>query len=246
MSDTKLADSIIKRIDLVKGTDDYDELREHLCPFFEKGGHPDCITCKKDEASIDECRDVYLDRIRLVPMDLWTPEFDKLIQLKRTIAKIPLKEVSGIGISCNSCYMYDKCPLYQKDYECGIDWGEEAPSTPEGYYDMMLQVQYERVKRASVFEKIDGGVPDANLSSELDRLNGLVASKVDIGREKFSLSVEASGPSGGGGILAQIFGKKEALSTPAPPMEISEKATKSAEDVPFEEVKREPRKSKRT
>ena len=75
--------------------------------------------------------------------------------------------------------------------------------------EFLINTQYERVKRAAVFEKIDGGVPDVGLSTEMDRLHDLVASKIEMGRERLSINVEATGaaPSaGGGGILAKLFG----------------------------------------
>jgi hypothetical protein len=62
-----------------------------------------------------------------------------------------------------------------------------------------------------VFEKVDGGVPDAGLSGEMDRLNAFVNAKLEVGRERFTMKVEASGgvgssASSGGGILSKLFG----------------------------------------
>lgn len=205
-----MKESIEKRISLVKESDDKEHLIKHLCPFYQKGGHPDCITCPQNEDKVLECKEYYLSRIVKIPMDIWEEDFDRnLVQARN---KLPMSEIVGIGINCDSCYMYDKCPLFKAGYECAINWEENRPETPEKFYDFMINTQYERVRRASVFEKVDGGVPDAGLSGEIDRLNGLVMSKVNVNRERFSLNIEASSPaSGGGGILAQLFGggKKE-------------------------------------
>ena len=201
-----MKDSIEKRAKLVRDADDPEELKKHLCPFFEKGGHPDCMMCRKTEADLDECRDYYLERITLIPLDIWDESFDKFIVQSRD--KIEMSEVVGIGINCDSCYMSDKCPLFKRGFVCGIEWGDNKPNTPTEYMDFLLNTQYERVKRASVFEKIDGGVPDANLSAEMDRLTDFLNIKDNMGRDRLSINVEASGASqpNGGGILAKLFG----------------------------------------
>ena len=240
-----MKESVAKRLEAVKLAETPEDLRKHLCPFFEKGGYSECVTCRKTEADVEECRDYYLDRIALIPLDLWDEEFDKFIVKERDT--IPVEEVVGIGINCDSCYMYDKCPLYKKGYACGIKWDTNKPTTPAEFVDFMLSTQYERVRRSAVFEKIDGGVPDAGLSGELDRLHGLVAFKTDMNRERLSLSVEASGPAlpQGGGILAKLFGGGGSTSSESKPIEISAPdTTKESEFVPFEEVK-EPVKSPR-
>lgn len=219
-----MKESIEKRIEQIKSAETPDDLKKHLCPFFDKGGFPDCLTCRKTEADLEECRDYYLERIALVPQDLWSEDFDRLLVKGRE--QVSLEDVVGIGINCDNCYMYDKCPLYKKGYTCGIKWDTNRPTTPTDFMDFLINTQYERVRRSAVFEKIDGGVPDVGLSGEIDRLHDLVVSKTEMGREKFSLSVEASGaatPQAGGGILARLFGgnkelpEKKPIEIPATP-----------------------------
>lgn len=201
-----MKESIEKRIAQIKEAEEPEDLKKCLCPFFDKGGYPYCLTCRKTEADLDECRDYYLGRIRLVPLDLWSEEFDKFIVRERE--QVDLEEIVGIGINCDSCYMYDKCPMYKKGFACGIKWDTNKPKTPSDFMDFLIGTQYERVKRSAVFEKIDGGVPDAGLSGEMDRLHDLVASKIEMGRERLSVNIEATGASRpeGGGILAKLFG----------------------------------------
>ena len=199
-------DSIKNRIKLIKAAEDGDALRKCVCPFYEKGGHPDCLMCRKTDADVEECRDYYLERIALVPLDLWDESFDKVIVKERE--KMTLEEVVGIGINCDCCYMSDKCPLFKRGYACGIKWDDKMPSTPGEFMDFLISTQFERVKRASVFEKIDGGVPDAGLSGEMDRLTDFLNIKDNMGRDRLSINVEASGAArqNGGGILAKLFG----------------------------------------
>lgn len=217
-----MKESIKKRIELIKEAEDADALKKCLCPFFDKGGYPDCVMCRRTEADLDECRDYYLERIGIIPLDLWSEEFDKLLIREREVQD--LEEIVGIGINCDNCYMYDKCPLYKKGYACGIKWDTNKPETAMQFMDFLINTQYERVKRSAVFEKIDGGVPDVGLSSELDRLHDLVASKIDMGRERLSINVEATGavPAAGtgGGILSKLFGGGAAIESKKP-LEIS-------------------------
>lgn len=233
-----MKESVEKRMRLVRDAETPEDLKKCLCPFFEKGGHTDCVSCRRTEADLDECRDYYLDRIMVHPMDIWNEEFDKFAVQDRST--INLEEVVGVGINCDSCYMSDKCPLYKKGFVCGIKWDTDKPKTPMEFMDFLINVQYERVKRTSVFEKIDGGVPDANLSSEMDRLTDLLNTKDAMGREKLSINLEASGPSRseGGGILSKIFGG----GSPA----IPSPSTKSlpTETAEYAEVVEEPEKVK--
>lgn len=249
-----MEDTIKARIEKIRSAEGAEDLKKCICPFFERGGNPDCLTCKKTESEVEDCRDYYLERITMHPMDIWSEDFDKVTAIKRDV--LPVEEVTGIGIVCNNCYMYDKCPLYKKDYACGIAWtGNDKPKTAMEFVDFLIDAQYERVKRSAVFEKIDGGVPDAGLSGEMDRLSGYVVTKIDMSRERLSINVEATGAATptGGGILAKIFG-----GAPAPvaladkrPIEIPDKAESLGEVIDITEVKTEepekvPRKRKQS
>lgn len=205
----ELKEAVRKRVALIKGAEDVEALRKCVCPFFELGGHPDCSVCLKEEEDVQACRDEYLEKIVLHPQDMWTPAFDVVTYKKRD--KVPAEELTGIGVNCNFCYMSDKCPIYARDSVCGIQWDNNKPETAKDFMDFLISTQFERVRRASVFEKIDGGVPDANLSGEMDRLRDYVRDKGDLDTSRLSINVEAKSPaSAGGGILAQIFGKPSA------------------------------------
>lgn len=208
-----MKESVKNRIDIIKKSSSASDLVSVLCPFYERGNCPDCITCKKDEATLEKCKDAFLEHVvDHLDMETWAPEFENPIIKDRK--KVIIEDVVGIGVNCNTCYMYDKCPMYQVGYACAIDWGSSKPSTPNDFMDFLIDVQYERVRRSSVFEKVDGGVPDAGLSGEIDRLHNLINSKISNGRDRLSISVEATGgasASAGGGILSKIFGGNNAL-----------------------------------
>jgi hypothetical protein len=230
-----MKESVKSRIQIIKMAEESTTLKKHLCPFFITGEYPECITCKQSDSDLEECKEYYLSRIVGNPMDIWDETFEQLIVKERP--KIPMREVVGIGVNCDSCYMYDKCPSFKSGFVCGIEWGGQTPETPDDFYTFLVEVQYERVKRASVYEKIDGGVPDANLSGELDRLSNLVMSKVNAGREHFSLKIDASSPAGGsgGGILAKLF-------APTPPKEEPQKQIEEAVVIASASPRKKPKK----
>ena len=235
-----MKDSILERIRLVKESEDRESLIKYLCPFYEKGGHPDCIGCKKLMGQLEECKKVYLSRIEKYPMDIWDESFDAY-EIEKRDNKIPMGEADGMGIHCDSCYMFDKCPYYKKGYDCAIAWDSSVPDTPEEMYDFLLTTQFERVRRAKVFEKIDGGVPDEGLSKEMDRLHSLVEGKANLSREGLSIRLNATGSvdSGGEGILSKIFGGGSSRSLEVrEERTLSEKAS-SVEDIePIGEVEK--------
>lgn len=220
----ELSESIKNRIAIVKDFGDYEELRKNLCPFYEGGGCPDCRACDKKESALDNCREDYLERIYDTPIEVWEPSFD-VVRIK-TREKISLEELPGIGIRCNSCYMSDKCPLYKADYACGIEWGDRKPQTSEEYMQFLISAQYERVKRSSVFEKLDGGVPDMGLSTEMDRLSAYIQNLAYLRTDRVSVNIEATRTNNeGGGILAQLFGGgKQSLPEPKKELPAAEEA----------------------
>lgn len=228
-----MKDSIEERVKLVKEAEDSETLKKHLCPFFEKGGHTDCIACRKTESDLEACRDYYLERIAMFPMDIWSESFDKVVFQDRD--SVDIETVVGIGINCDSCYMSDKCPMFRRGYVCGIKWDTNKPNNPTEFMDFLISTQYERVRRAAVFEKIDGGVPDANLSTEMDRLSDYINTKDNMGRDRLSINVEASGAARPeGGILAKLFGGPPKLESAPVVKEIPQEVI---EVTPIEEVK---------
>ena len=221
----EMSESIKNRISIVKDFDNYDELRKHLCSFYEGGGCPDCRACSKKESDLDNCRESFLSRIYDNPVEVWTEAFEAVVVKSRK--KISLDEVTGIGINCNNCYMSDKCPLYKADYACGIEWGDQRPRSSEEYMQFLITYQFERVKRSAVFEKLDGGVPDMGLSSEMDRLSAYIQNLHYLKTDRVSINVEAtrSSEGNGGGILAQLFGGgKQALPEPKKELPAAEEA----------------------
>jgi hypothetical protein len=192
----------------------YEELKIHICAFFKPGEYSPCNKCMVENYDLDECTDYFLDRIDHFQIDRYTPKFDLPIIKQREKKK--LEEIENIGMTCNSCYMSEKCPVYEKHAACGIDFGD-IPKGNNEKLDMIIEMQTKRIKRASTFELVDGGVPDTNLSMEIDRLSNLINMKDNFGRDKLSISLEASrdGTKPAGGLLAGLFGGLNKAAEPA-------------------------------
>jgi len=200
----------------IQDTDDIDLIRSVSCAFFREGGckkvySSQCKGCL-DESSVLICRSEYLLHIFDRPAHKWTPEFDKPT---KSAKKVKIEELgSSVGVQCSSCYMADRCPLFSAGSECSIDWGQGVNVSDLGNKDIvnhLMQIQYERVTRMSTFERVDGGMADMNLSSEMDRLSRLAADRYDLEATRIKASFEARGvgassEGGGGGVLAKLFG----------------------------------------
>jgi hypothetical protein len=182
-------------------TVNYANAKTHICEFYT--GHTNCRGCKKTETRLEECVKEYSENIVARPQRNWDPSWD-VIEVRE---KTPLSDIKNIGLGCDRCYLSDDCPLYKKKALCAVDWTTNIHELkPEKAIEAVIEIQSERIQRARAIEALDGGVPDQNLSMEIDRLSGLIATKADMESDKFSLKIEASAKSSGGSILEKFFG----------------------------------------
>lgn len=203
-----LLSKIKYNIDVLKSAPegDFDHVKSIVCKFFKAGGNPICKGCLQPEETLTECREEYLTLIESRPMEVWTKEFSQVTHRE----KKKVHEILDMGLKCDTCYMAENCPLYEKKSMCAIDWGEEQNLSPREVVDKLIQIQFQRINRGSKIEQIDGGVPDQVLSSEIDRMQALIQARSDIDSDKFTLKINSktsSGQQSGPGILAQLLGK---------------------------------------
>lgn len=202
----KTREDIIGMAKNLRNDDNPENIRLVVCKFYgdnccSMSSDPD-LSCEKDEC-VMKCKNEYLSKIFTRPQEKWTPEFDLPVQRP----KKKLNDFIEIGMRCNSCYMNDKCPAFEPNNMCGIEWEGEAITDPKDMIDSLIRMQYKRISRAQMFEEMDGGVPDANLSSEMDRLQGMIESKNNLNLNKLSININAQSQGNqGGGILSQLFG----------------------------------------
>lgn len=103
---------------------------------------------------------------------------------KRSVGKIAIGEFikkSGDVMVCNYCHIAEKCPMFKEDSECAFDFAPaESSNNPLTTIDFLIKTQTERVNRAMLIEKMEGGNINKVYSAELRILEGLNMSRMGI------------------------------------------------------------------
>ncbi|WP_020142283.1 hypothetical protein [Terracoccus sp. 273MFTsu3.1] len=124
---------------------------------------------------------------------------------------------------CASCFLADKCPMFEDGANCAYEIPVEVKTKDQmqSLQNGLIEMQTQRVLFARMSEEITGGYPDPNLSSEMDRLQKMIKTKTELEQDGFTFKMEAKGRGGsdGGGILQRMFGaqpEQTARALPAP------------------------------
>jgi hypothetical protein len=110
-------------------------------------------------------------------------------------------------LRCVDCYIAGRCAQYKADSYCSYT----IPATIKGPQDManhlskMLEIQFDRVFKGALVEKLDGGVLDKTVSEEMMRTMRMCRDFKDIFTEKNEIVIKAQGKQGTG-ILGSLFG----------------------------------------
>lgn len=98
--------------------------------------------------------------------------------------KIAIQEFitnTGDVLVCNYCHIADKCPQFKDDNECAFDFrADEATKDPLSAIEHLIKLQTERLNRAMMIEKMEGGNINKVYSQEFRTLEQLNRSKMDI------------------------------------------------------------------
>ena len=115
-------------------------------------------------------------------------------------------------MQCNTCFLQDKCPSFQENADCSIDWarlfkGEFKPSNVLESSAIILDLQLMRIQRAAHFEMFNEGIIDPELSKEISRYFDMLAQVKAISDNSTAISITAKGEAAKkGGVLAQLLG----------------------------------------
>lgn len=120
---------------------------------------------------------------------------------------------SRIGLSagnlmrCNTCFAKDKCSEFRPDAECAYEIPTVIETTTQALAlrKMMLSMQAQRVVTMRMFEQLEGGYADPNLSAELSRLQKMLKDDAASDREYASVKIEVTGD-GNSGFISRMFG----------------------------------------
>lgn len=118
---------------------------------------------------------------------------------------------------CDTCFVSGTCPAYEPENECAFDLPLELRDRSQllTLLKGVIEMQAQRVAFARFAEELEGGYPDPNLSTEIERLfkiTGLLK-EIEDTRDTFDLTVRAKA---GAGVLSRIFGGGQEQS-PGPP-----------------------------
>jgi hypothetical protein len=112
---------------------------------------------------------------------------------------------------CDSCSLAAVCPLFELGSSCKYSIPLEIRNRDQlmSILHSLLEMQGQRVAFGFFSEQLQGGYPDANLSSELDRFMRMTQSVKEIQDNRDFLKVTVEGRTQAG-VLARLFGAERA------------------------------------
>jgi hypothetical protein len=112
---------------------------------------------------------------------------------------------------CDSCSLAAVCPLFELGSSCKYSIPIEIRNRDQlmSILHSLLEMQGQRVAFGFFSEQLQGGYPDANLSSELDRFMRMTQSVKEIQDNRDFLKVTVEGRTQAG-VLARLFGAERA------------------------------------
>jgi hypothetical protein len=131
-----------------------------------------------------------------------------------TVASPKLKSRSDSMRLCDTCFLAQKCPMFEENSTCAYD----IPITirtkdqAQALMDTLVEIQTQRVLFMKMAEDAEGGHADPILSNEMDRLVKMAKTKHEMEQEGFSLTISAK-QQGQPGIVDKIFGSMGDTST---------------------------------
>ena len=125
-------------------------------------------------------------------------------------SQVAVMQSSGLR-QCDSCSLAAVCPLHEFGSECRYAIPIEIRNRDQllGILHSLLEMQGQRVAFGFFSEQLQGGYPDANLSSELDRFMRMTQSVKEIQDNRDFLKVTVEGRAQAG-VLSRLFGAERA------------------------------------
>lgn len=111
---------------------------------------------------------------------------------------------------CDTCHLTGKCPRYKRGESCGYDINIRLANSLDCQraVQTVLEVAYGRVMTGVLFEKIDGGQLDRNVSAEMQRFLTMLKEMIGIfsprAEESVTIKATSRNSGGGGGVAAML------------------------------------------
>ena len=109
----------------------------------------------------------------------------------------------GETLFCDTCWLLGKCPVYKAGERCGFRFNIQITdkSSMKEAIQGIMSIQADRVVRGSLFEKVEGGRIDRQLSSEIGLFLKMLETLRNIGDNRDEILIKAKGS----GILEKFF-----------------------------------------
>jgi hypothetical protein len=127
--------------------------------------------------------------------------------------QVKIMETPSTGLlQCDTCYIRDKCPAMTPGSDCLYEIPVKVRSGSQltALQDSLIEMQTQRVLRMSMIEQAEGGYADTNLSAEMALLQKMIKTKVDAGKDGFSINIANVQTPGGASMIARVFGSDTA------------------------------------
>lgn len=110
---------------------------------------------------------------------------------------------------CDTCHVAATCPKFTEGSTCAFSFPVSFQTMEQlnAGLNSIIEIQMQRIAFARFAEELEGGYPDPNVSTEMDRFFKLAKLRKDINdnRESLRIEVEAKGQAG---VLSRIFGER--------------------------------------
>jgi hypothetical protein len=117
--------------------------------------------------------------------------------------------VSGSFRQCDACLLADLCPKFEPGAYCAFTVDVEIRDTDQAMAAMstLIEIQVQRVQRATFAEEVLGQGPQSSTSAELERVFRMFEAMKRVQENRDTLTIHASS-AGDGGVLSKIFGPR--------------------------------------
>ena len=99
----------------------------------------------------------------------------------KRISILDFEDNQGGSMFCDTCHIADNCPKYKAQSTCAFDFAPtQMIESPMAVIDHLIKAQTQRVNRAMLFEKAEGGMPNKTYATELKLLADLNDRKTNM------------------------------------------------------------------
>lgn len=123
---------------------------------------------------------------------------------------LPMAEAFvGQLLKCEDCYLTDRCHAFSAGQTCKFSVPSSVQNAGDlaGHLQRMMAIQFDRVYKGAMIEKMDGGVMDKTVSDEIMRTFNMAKELRDIfSPPKEEIVIKATGKQSSGGVLQALFG----------------------------------------